>query len=331
MKRLFSLFFVLFFVEMVMGQNLVPNPGFEDYTNCPNDVGELYCATGWKNCSNQTTGSPDYFNICANATTPYVGVPNTLLGFQQPHSGNGYAGIICYETGATNWREIIGTKFLTPMTIGQKYYVSFFVNLSLNYSGLNTNTSIDKLGIRFTTVNHDSAHGPSINNICNIVSSSFVTDTSGWTKISGSFIADSSYQYLLIGNFFDDLNTNKIRYGGTPDSNSYYFVDDMCISTDSLYSYQWTGIDDISHLIITSIYPNPFINNINIDNSNAGQIINVNIYDEMGGIVYSKHFESALPIYTLNQLDFLKSGVYFIQINYKNRNSIVKKLIKLKT
>ncbi len=333
MKALFKIFFFSVFTLCSLfstSQNLVPNPSFESYSTCPDDIGEINRCTSWKNCSDNINGTPDYYNPCANLSTPIAGTPYNVEGYQLPHTGNSYAGILCYETNFPNWREFIGITLQTPLVVGQKYYISFFASLSLEYSNINMNTAIDKLGLKFTTINYDTINLSSVSNSSHILSNGFITDTLGWTKVSGSFIADSAYSFLMIGNFYDDANTNKIRYGGTPDSNSYYFIDDVCVSTDSLFSYQWTGVEEKKNSENISIYPNPFINEIQIENSSQKKLENVIIYDITGNVVYKKEFNNNTKIYSLDDLSSINEGIYFIQLNYSEEKNVTYKLIKTK-
>src|SRR5690606_31382855 len=85
------------------GQNLVPNPSFEQYNACPNGISSLMYDPGytsfptakyWGNALQQ--GSADYFNACAPKNT-YVSVPWNGFGYQTPRSGNAYAGIIAWQ------------------------------------------------------------------------------------------------------------------------------------------------------------------------------------------------------------------------------------------
>ena len=68
-------------------QNIVPNPSFETYTNCPTGLGtgNLEC-TPWVT---PTLGTEDYFNAC---NTGDVGVPANLFGNQAAHTGDAYVG-----------------------------------------------------------------------------------------------------------------------------------------------------------------------------------------------------------------------------------------------
>ncbi|MEI6815793.1 MAG: hypothetical protein WCL14_04215 [Bacteroidota bacterium] len=60
MKKILP-FLLIFFCQFSFGQNLVPNPSFENYISCPTGTIEADSCLNWHNFGN----SPDYFNICA--------------------------------------------------------------------------------------------------------------------------------------------------------------------------------------------------------------------------------------------------------------------------
>jgi hypothetical protein len=60
MKKLISGIAICFCCIYIHAQNLIPNPGFEDYTSCPTYAEEIAKAFPWKNL----TLSTDYFNAC---------------------------------------------------------------------------------------------------------------------------------------------------------------------------------------------------------------------------------------------------------------------------
>ena len=59
-------------------QQLVPNGGLEQFSTCPDAMGQVDRAIGW---AQPTLGSTDYFNACQGA--PYtMSVPANLMGHQ---------------------------------------------------------------------------------------------------------------------------------------------------------------------------------------------------------------------------------------------------------
>ena len=88
MKNLLFIFLFLFWHFDSQSQNLVPNPSFESVTDCFPYPDSLSCIS-WFSPSD---GTPDNFSSCFNPNYPDFGVPNNLLGYQFPHSGQAYAG-----------------------------------------------------------------------------------------------------------------------------------------------------------------------------------------------------------------------------------------------
>ncbi|MFM2155478.1 MAG: hypothetical protein RL516_227 [Bacteroidota bacterium] len=303
MKYKFTLLFVVLFFGAVQAQiNLVPNPSFEDTVYCPPGRNHLKACKNWLNFGN----SPDYFNAC----TPFS-LPNSNPGFQYAHTGNAYAGALFFRRAnlpsGPNYREPMAVELVSSLIIGQKYYVSFFaVNAEVNFASM----ACDKLGVNFYTVPFDSSSPPPLINTAKLYSDSILTDTLNWTKISGSFIADSAYQYLCISNFFNDANTDTLATSPFP-SEAFYYIDDVCLSTDSLYNETWTGINHpIKDSLVISIYPNPSKGFLNVESPIP--ITNYSIYNIQGQLMnkVKVNTASSFEINLSNNLN----GMYFLQI-----------------
>jgi len=159
-------------------QNLVPNPSFEEYFNCPNDYGESFELRDWF----MAYATPDYYNVCYTGSPDTCGVPMNVSGFQYPASGDGYLGMITYSNDPPDgFRELIGVKLAAPIVPGTTYYASFKVSCTNGYPNLDnwTRYAANMLGIR---IREDSLVGVSwypIDNIAQFVSDSIVTDSTG--------------------------------------------------------------------------------------------------------------------------------------------------------
>ncbi|MBK7964750.1 MAG: T9SS type A sorting domain-containing protein [Bacteroidetes bacterium] len=290
-------------------QNLVPNPSFEDTVYCPFYTNQIDACQQWMNFGN----SPDYFNAC-NSTG--LNVPNCSFGFQYAHSGNAMAGVCTYlppsAPSAPNYREFIGVSLLQPLQIGTKYYFSFYCNFSYVF-GIATN----KLGLRFSPLAFDSCCQPPINNFAHLFADSVLTDTVAWVRLSGSFIADSAYQYLVIGNFHNDANTDTLMFD--QDNAAYYFIDDVCVSTDSLFNEVWTGIKSIvNQSSEVSIYPNPFHSVINIKTKEVS-LSQIKMYSISGQLLYHNEFNDVKET-TLDLSSQLKlnEGLYIVELTFSS-------------
>ncbi|MDQ3101373.1 MAG: T9SS type A sorting domain-containing protein [Bacteroidota bacterium] len=245
----------------VMGQNLVPNHSFEIIDPCPqapNSLGyqEGAIPTGWWRWG----GTPDYFNSCISDTLGSV--PVNLWGYQPAINGNAYSGFYSnFFDGGTDgiFRETIGTELTETLIIGQTYYASMYVSLSLSeYYTLGL--AHNKMGLLCTTTPHYTNDPINdrfpIQNRAHVYATGIIVDTTGWALITGSFIADSAYNYVVLGNHFDNENTDTSYVIINTIPVSYYYVDNVCLSPNPNGCDISHGIygDDIDHVVL---YPNP--------------------------------------------------------------------------
>ncbi len=314
MKNLTLLLFLLFLKSVGVNAqlNLVPNPSFEIYDTCPDMGGQVNYAIGWSTFSE----SPEYFNACANESSN-VSIPTNFAGYQYASTGNAYCGLCTYATPAF-FREVIGSQLVTGLVVGQKYFVSLEVTLAEDYAGCAT----DKIGVRFSSVPFSFSNPVPINNYAPIFSASIITDSINWERISGSFIADSTYNYIMVGNFFDDMNTDTIHMNQNPGCFSYYFVDNLCVSTDSVYAANWTAIEENSNnLPRITVGPNPTYGNIHIS---------FPVDDKYSILVMNSLGETLVLREILNQenidvdLSEFNAGFYYLNILLNNKNLLYK-------
>lgn len=226
--------------------NLVPNPSFETYSMCPPSFGNLYVLTPW---DAPNTATPDAFNACAPNTFPSVSVPINQIGQQTPLTGSGYAGLIPISSGP-QWREYLSAPLSAPLVAGQSYTVTFHVSLADSAS-----EAVDRLGAHLSV----GAVGPVPNSFALAVTPQvespvnvFLTNSTGWTAITGTFVASGGENWITIGNFHDDASTNTVPGPGNWPGRSYYYVDDAsvevatptlqaCCSADGSCSMQYPG------------------------------------------------------------------------------------------
>lgn len=217
--------------------NLVPNMSFEIHDSCPNSLADFRFVSNWK-AIHQT---PDYNNKCC--TTPVAFVPDNYQGFQEGFSDldSAYVGIALHENVDT-LREFLGVQLLSPMQIGVKYYISFLIS-----GGSNTTVNLcyfNKMGVKLIT-DFSSIGGNKIgllNNQSMLYEDSVLTDTTNWNVFRGSIIADSLYNGIIIGNFFN-LNNINIYCLGPFGHFAYYYIDHVCVSSDSGTCVYATGLD----------------------------------------------------------------------------------------
>jgi hypothetical protein len=181
--------------------------------------------------------SPDYFHACAgelNDTDTLLDVPWNGFAWQYAHDGDAYVGMACFQVD--DFHELVGAPLLQPLVVGQTYYVSYWVNLATEGSYWETRWACNNQGVLFTMTEHIwsgvTGDGPEFipRNYAHVNNPEIVTDTTGWTLISGSFVADSAYRYIVLGNFFSDALTDTVHLSTDPSLAAYYFYDAICVS-----------------------------------------------------------------------------------------------------
>jgi hypothetical protein len=305
LKCLFLSFLIICTITVKAQINLVPNPSFEDTLNCPSAPDELVNSIGWSSYN----GSCDYFH-----TSCPMSVPNNWAGYQQAASGNAYAAIATYNSFIPNYRECAGIQLVSPLSIGQKYFVSFQVSLSLGFS-TDANCATNKTGAMFSTGSYTPA--PIMNNP-QVYTDSIISDSLNWTRIFGSFVSDSAYSYIIIGNFFDDLNTDTAKFYNTFSDGAYYYIDDVCLSTDSAFTmnYNYTSITKYDFNQFFSIYPNPSTDYVTIQSQT--QVYNLTVYNTLGQELYSKEHITQSD-FTID-LKAFKQGLLLINVTSDKYN-----------
>ncbi|MCW3071319.1 MAG: hypothetical protein JWO44_1209 [Bacteroidetes bacterium] len=332
MKSLFLSFLIIFSVA-VKAQNLVPNFSFEQNDTCPTNEDQIQFAAGWSKYSQSIT-TPDYYNACAPSSG--FGVPKNLNCNQPAHRNcSAYAGLVIYD--ANGYREHIGIQLNTPLVIGQKYFISFYVVMGEAFgAGFQWGMPSNNIGMRLSTIEYNPSNPAPIDNFAHLNSSIVISDSVNWVRISGSIIADSAYNHVILGNFFDNANTDTTQYscGFCLNSASYYLIDDICVTTDSLLANG--GIDALSCSVSVpeidydseiNVFPNPATEGFTIlfQNSQNSRIVLTDMY---GKVCYSNEIinDNTIKI----NLSAYPSGMYFLKIiNQKEKKSASKKIIKL--
>lgn len=210
----------------MQAQNLVPNPSFEDYSQCPNNQDQLDRAVGW---FKPTANSSDYYNACYTGSALFhPSVPINYVGYQNARTGNAYAGF-CNYYYCSNCREYISAQLTQPLEANARYCVSFYVSLA--------DSSLDgiaPIGAYFsnTQINDQStiSNLPFIPQISSTLQP--LNDTMNWMLITGSFIANGGESYIIIGTFSPDsqITVDTIRDNGQPIQQfAYYYIDDVSV------------------------------------------------------------------------------------------------------
>jgi len=207
-----------------MAQNVVKNPSFEEYVNCPKHLGNFDTdVIGW---STPTEGSTDYFNGCSTA----MGTPKNFNGSQPADFGKGYAGLYLYAPG--DYREYLQAELTEPLIKGEKYQVSFYVSLAER-----SDFAIKEFGVLFSKDKMEVAGKKELSkkkmyqqkgneyNFMEIGYSNFYSDTKDWILVHTQFIAKGSERYISIGNFKSNARTRMFKTKRNAKQGAYYYVD----------------------------------------------------------------------------------------------------------
>lgn len=290
-KRYYTIIICVLNISLGLSQNLVPNYSFESNIGCPWNVNQVDFARPW---FNPTGGSSDYIHTCA--TWPAVAAPLNYWGTQNPRTGEAYMGLfVCMHYPADpsieEQREYIEVKLTSTLVSGQKYYASFYVSL-----GDKENYATDDFGIHFSndTVKSTAQTNLTVTPQIQNPSGNYLISKYSWTRISGVYTANGTENFITIGNFKDAANTDTIKVLGGSNPNlidyspGYYYIDDVCVSTDSNECLALVGIQEIPDQVTYKVFPNPFSDKATIQFNNViGGSYSVNIYNSKGNLVRS--------------------------------------------
>ncbi|MBK9147686.1 MAG: hypothetical protein IPM12_07705 [Flavobacteriales bacterium] len=269
-------------------QNLVPNPGFEETDSCTFGLG-LGELQDWYSAN----VTPDHLQSCQPYGTAN-GLPSNLITFQYPFEGENCVGLITYHQNgpADQQREWIMAHLQEPMVVGQTYYCSFRANAGFGGNAQYPQIWLanDKVGMLFTTYDREWTWGdpfPSPPNTAHVHYPQVLSDTVGWTLVSGSLVADSAYQYVIIGQFFSNALTDTLHFA-SPSSvfpwypRAYTLIDAVCVSPNPKGCELAQGIQEPS-VTTVALYPNPATDQLLLEGAEG---LWVTAQDGLGRVVW---------------------------------------------
>jgi outer membrane protein OmpA-like peptidoglycan-associated protein len=222
--------------HIVISQNLIKNPSFEVFENCPEQLGNF--DEDVQNWSTPTIGSTDYFNGCSTA----MGTPKNFNGSQPADFGVGYAGLYLYAPD--DYREYLQAELTETLKKGRKYKVSFYVSLAER-----SDFAIKEFGVLFSK---NQLHFPirkelskmhlykdrenEYNNI-EIGYSNFYSDTQDWILVHTQFKAKGTENFISIGNFKNNKRTRLFKTKRNAKQGAYYYVDMVLLESAELSDF----------------------------------------------------------------------------------------------
>lgn len=322
-KALATLVLAFATLPCTIAQNLVPNPGFEETDSCWQILG-LGEIQDWYSAYL----TPDHLQSCL----PYGavnGLPMNMFTFQEPYEGNSCVGLFTYTPydAGVEQREWIMVPLQEPLVPGQTYYCSFRANAGFGGNLLHPTIWLasNHVGLLFTTYDRHWQWGdayPAPINYAHIEYPQVLTDTVGWTLVSGSFVADSAYSYVMLGNFFSNALTDTLRYADPADveewyDNSYTLIDAVCVSPSPEGCELSHGIEGPAGTE-PFVYPNPATDVLLIGNAAGGD---AEVLDMLGRRVWGGRVNAAG--YTLGVAHWAR-GAYVLQVKGIGGRQVVK-------
>ncbi|HLF64281.1 MAG TPA: hypothetical protein VI603_11035, partial [Saprospiraceae bacterium] len=247
-----ALVIVLFVCVIQTGfaQNLVPNPSFEIYTDCPSDLndGEPLQCSQW---DHGNEGTVDYYNRCDYPLN--MGVPDNIFGFQEPISGDAYVGLKARQDDE-NYREYALAPLNAPLLADSAYLVSFYISPAETFCYTKPFGALFTVGPPSYNGTEYIEYNPQIE-----VNGDFLDDYQNWIRISRCFLAQGGENYITIGNFRNDQESaydDECPLGGIFVYFAYYYLDSVTVEKLPA-SYDQFTLDDVTGCGFYEIDPGP--------------------------------------------------------------------------
>jgi gliding motility-associated-like protein len=212
------------------GQNLVPNCGFSEYSDCPQSPGEFYLLDHWYPPG---SGTSDFCHECSGSE---VGVPYNQWGFENDLTGDGYGHIISYYPSQVNYREYMQVELACPLKPGKDYLVEFYASCSDK-----SQWAIDGLGLHFSEEPlHQSGDIIILLNEPAHISQPggvYISIKDGWQRIAGTYTASGGERFITIGNFVRNADLTIFTFEGnmSPQYTSFYIDKVAVIPSEPLF------------------------------------------------------------------------------------------------
>jgi len=236
LRGIFALVPVILFFLPMESQNLVSNPSFEMFRQCPENANQelvpgYEVVRRWFSVSE---ASPDYFNACAGNKP--AGVPRNFAGFMRARTGEGYLGLILkadprYYHGDDNYTEHIQNQLARPLRPDRLYCFEIWMTL-----GKNSTIAARNFGVYFSAAQITFPNPPDTLPQPHIAyqGPEYLTDNNNWIVLRGIYRATGGERYLTMGNFepWDNEGFTRLRHASQPrdlQMFAYYLFDDVSL------------------------------------------------------------------------------------------------------
>jgi len=253
MKRILTIFILLFLCKGSFAQNFILNPDFEQFINCPTGNSQIQLATNWLD----VVYSCDYVNCAYQGWTTQA-----IIGAQ---NGNGYAGFATY--GSNGASEAFGQFLSAPLVAGNSYRMKFFAKRSDSGFYSNICTGVCMYGFIGNPIPGGAQTGICAGSLpgANLLGCGDTVVDVLWQEYMIDFIAPAAIDYIVLTpgcafscaeyiyidniHFTEMINYSNVCFGDT----TMFFMND----TASMLSASWSFSDLASGANNTSTLFNP--------------------------------------------------------------------------
>lgn len=228
MRQMALLAIMSFAFTGIFAQNLVVNPGLEDYraSRLSEDLNNSFSTNQVDGWYLPTAGSADYW-VNGPGNSFSKGLLNALTGGETAHTGNAFTGFYGNSDG---YREYVGGSLTEPLEAGKQYIVSFALSL-----GKNCAEGADGIGLYFSAdKKYDKKNTKRLALVPQVVFSNTGGDKAacGWKLFSRVFTAKGGERFFILGNFSSDIKNGATVIAGENKTSpfSYYYADDFSLS-----------------------------------------------------------------------------------------------------
>ena len=204
--------------------NLVPNPGFEQYKCLPEKGREgITCIADWRNPI--LTGLGDYYHADSKSRKYTTG--RNQLGRQQPHSGKAFAGICVNK----KIREYIQVQLTRPLKKDKDYRISVFISCADKI----WLSKLDEFGIVFTKKEMTLSPNEYLPDPPTIIfrDEKKYKNKKDWIELSAIYKATGNEKVMTFGSFLyrEKVVVETKEHGKIIGLTSYahYYIDDFSI------------------------------------------------------------------------------------------------------
>lgn len=303
--RIVSLFLIILLFRLFsIGQNLIPDPGFEIHTeNCEGGIPLVH----W---FNPNMASPDLYSTvdCDFLLDEEL---IQLLGIPLPLEGISYIGLYCCMNpiSVNQTREYLTIELLEELESGHEYSLQFILSRLVN-----SDIAINSFGVYFSQSPPSDAGSHVLNVEPQLeTSGDILTPDLVWMEISFLYVAEGGEKFMTIGNFRYPDEMLWIDLEITPDdfNSAYYLFDNF-----RLYSKENT--------VLNCALGNKFRFNPNSGLIESSEPLKFSIYSVSGALVCSGITDIGANFI---ELQHLNRGMYFLQMS-SDEGNYVKKFLK---